>query len=366
MLDHRTSLNKLYLCILAMPTKKIRVLVVDDSALVRQILTRELSSAPDIEVVAGAPDPYVARDKMVQLSPDVVTLDVEMPRMDGLTFLRHMMQSRPTPTIVVSSLTPKGSRSAIEALEAGAVDVLCKPNGSMSVGDLSRTLIDKVRLAASANVRARKPSADLATPIRSSMAETTDRILAIGASTGGVQALTAVLTRLPSNAPGCVLVQHMPAAFTANFARRLSELCEVNVAEARDGDSVLPGHVLVAPGDKHMLLARSGARYFVKLVGGPPVHHQRPAVDVLFDSVAKTAGGNAVGAVLTGMGADGAAGLLSMRKAGARTLAQDEATSTVYGMPAEAAKVGAAEQIVPLDKVAETMLRMTVTQRRAA
>ncbi|MEM7806759.1 MAG: chemotaxis response regulator protein-glutamate methylesterase [Planctomycetota bacterium] len=346
--------------------KPIRVLVVDDSALVRQILTRELSAAPDIDVVAGAPDPYVARDKIVALKPDVITLDVEMPRMDGLTFLRHLMQSRPTPTIVVSSLTPKGSRSAVEALESGAVDVLCKPNGAISVGDLSRQLIDKIRIAAKAKVSARKPVTTGGPVVRTSMAETTDRIFAIGASTGGVQALTAVLTRFPSNAPGCVLVQHMPAAFTANFARRLSDLCQVNVSEAKSGDSVLPGHVLVAPGDHHMRLARSGARYYVELVGGPPVHHQKPAVDVLFDSVAKVAGVNAVGAILTGMGADGASGLLAMRKAGARTLAQDEATSTVYGMPGEAAKVGAPEKIVPLDKVAETMMAFCAITKRAA
>lgn len=346
--------------------KPIRVLVVDDSALVRQILTRELSAAPDIDVVAGAPDPYVARDKIVALKPDVVTLDVEMPRMDGLTFLRHLMQSRPTPTIVVSSLTPKGSRSAVEALESGAVDVLCKPNGAISVGDLSKQLIDKIRIAAKAKVSARKPVTTGGPIVRTSMAETTDRIFAIGASTGGVQALTAVLTRFPSNAPGCILVQHMPAAFTANFARRLSDLCQVNVSEAKSGDSVLPGHVLVAPGDHHMRLARSGARYYVELVGGPPVHHQKPAVDVLFDSVAKVAGVNAVGAILTGMGADGASGLLAMRKAGARTLAQDEATSTVYGMPGEAAKVGASEKTVPLDKVAETMMAFCAITKRAA
>ncbi len=346
----------------------IRVLVVDDSAIVRRVLTRELSAVPGIQVVGTAPDPYVARDLVLKLKPDVITLDVEMPRMDGLTFLRLLMRSRPTPTIVVSSLTPKGSRSAIEALECGAVDVLCKPDGSISVGDMATELIDKVRMAARARVSARAiapPKAASAAP-RTSLAETTDRILAIGASTGGVQALTNVLPRLPASAPGCVIVQHMPASFTGSFARRLDDMCQVTVVEARHGDTVLPGHVLLAPGDQHMKLARSGARYYVELVGGPPVHHQRPAVDILFDSVAKVAGRNAVGAVLTGMGADGAAGLLAMRRAGARTLAEDESTCVVYGMPQEAFKQGGVEEVVKLDDVADAMLRLSSARSRLA
>ncbi len=348
--------------------RPIRVLIVDDSAVVRRILTKELGAAPGIEVVGGAPDPYVARDMVVKLSPDVITLDVEMPRMDGLTFLGLLMQQRPTPTIVVSSLTPRGSQSALGALERGAVDVLCKPNGAMSVGDLSRQLIDKIRTAARAKVVRLDPNAAKRPLLaQTSLAETTHRVMAIGASTGGVQALTAVLTRLPPNAPGCVIVQHMPAAFTKSFADRLNEMCAVTIREASDGESLLPGHVLIAPGGKHMKLARSGARYLVRLIDGPPVHHQKPAVDILFDSVAKVAGANAVGGILTGMGADGAAGLLTMRRAGARTLAQDEATSTVWGMPGEAVRLGAAEQVVPLDQVAEKLLAMgNSTAKRAA
>ena len=346
----------------------IRVLIVDDSAVVRRILTRELSAVPGIEVVGTAPDPYVARDQVVKLSPDVITLDVEMPRMDGLTFLKLLMRSRPTPTIVVSSLTPRGSRSAIEAMENGAVDVLCKPNGSFSVGDMARDLIDKVRIAASARVMARPiGNATASRPVAPvAMAETTDRIRAIGASTGGVQALAEMLPALPPSTPGTVIVQHMPASFTGGFARRLDGLCQMSVVEARDGDTVLPGHILLAPGDQHMRLRRSGARYYVELVGGPPVHHQRPAVDVLFDSVAKVAGSNAVGCVLTGMGADGAAGLLAMRKAGARTLIQDEASSVVWGMPGECAKLNAAEEQLPLNQIASGLLRLASARRRAA
>ncbi len=335
------------------------MLIVDDSATVRGILQRQLNAVAGIEVVGVAPDPYVARDKVVQLQPDVLTLDVEMPRMDGITFLKLLMRHRPTPTIVVSSLTPRGSRSAVAALEAGAVDVVCKPDGAISVGDLVDDLVGKIRAAARA--RLRRPittptaaPASIGRPLPTqAMVETTDKVLAIGASTGGVQALTAVLPQLPADAPGCVVVQHMPAAFTGSFARRLDEACRGRVTEASDGESVLPGHILIAPGGRHMRLTRSGSRYLVRLTDGPPVHHQKPAVDILFESVATAAGANATGVILTGMGADGAAGLLAMRRAGARTIGQDEATCVVYGMPAEAVRVGAVEEQVPLERVAE-------------
>jgi two-component system chemotaxis response regulator CheB len=336
--------------------RPIRVLVVDDSAVVRMMLTRELGRAADIEVVGAAPDPYVARDKIIELNPDVLTLDVEMPRMDGITFLRRLMEHHPMPVIILSSLTARGTQTAIEAMSAGAVDVLCKPGSAYTVENLAPVLIEKVRLAAKTSVRA---AAAAQPPRRCSMAATTDKILAIGASTGGVQALTTVLTALPANAPGTVVVQHMPAHFTASFAERLNGLCAVQVKEAADGDAVAPGRVLIAPGGFHMLLRRSGADYVVEIKTGPEVFHQRPSVEVLFNSVAKYAGANAVGAILTGMGADGAKGLLAMRQAGAATLAQDERTSVVFGMPMEAIRCGAAQKVVPLPEIASTMLQMT-------
>jgi two-component system chemotaxis response regulator CheB len=340
--------------------KPIRLLIVDDSAVVRQILSRDLVKDGTIEVVGTAPDPYVARDKIVQLNPDVITLDVEMPRMDGITFLRTLMKHRPTPVIIVSSLTPAGSATALEALDAGAVDVVCKPNGSFSVDNLAAALIEKIRVASRSRVVARVEPTAGHPPQRLAMTETTDKILALGASTGGVQALTAVLSQFPATAPGTVVVQHMPASFTRSFAERLNRDCAVEVSEARNGDSVIPGRVLIAPGGYHMMLRRSGARYFVEITDGPQVHHQKPAVEVLFNSVAKYAGANAVGAILTGMGADGAQGLLNMRNAGARTIAQDEQSSIVFGMPMEAIKLNAAEKVVPLQDVARMLLLMAV------
>jgi two-component system chemotaxis response regulator CheB len=339
--------------------RTVKVLIVDDSAVVRQVLSRDLAKH-GIEVVGTAPDPYVARDKILSLKPDMLTLDVEMPRMDGITFLRTLMQHHPIPVIIVSSLTPKGSATAMEALSAGAIDVVCKPNGSFSVENLAADLAAKVRVAARSRVLKREaPPAGAAAPVqRLAMTETTDKIFAIGASTGGVQALTAVLTQFPRTAPGTVVVQHMPAAFTKSFADRLNKECEVEVSEAKNGDSVIPGRVLIAPGGYHMRLARSGARYFVEIIDGPQVHHQKPAVEVLFHSVARYAGANAVGAILTGMGADGAEGLLAMRKAGARTIAQDEASSVVFGMPMEAIKLGGAEKVVGLNEVARTMIQL--------
>jgi two-component system chemotaxis response regulator CheB len=339
---------------------RIKVLIVDDSAVVRQLLTRQISRDPGIEVVGTAPDPFVARDMIIKLKPDILTLDVEMPRMDGITFLRKLMAAHPMPVIVLSSLTAEGTETAIQALEAGAVEVLCKPSSAYSIDDLGTTLIAKLKTAARAKVQRAmlKPTA----PAPLSMAATTDKLLAIGASTGGVQALTEVLQGFPRNAPGTVIVQHMPAQFTTSFAKRLNDMCQVEVREAANNDSVIPGRVLIAPGGFHTTLRRSGSRYYVEVKDGPEVHHQKPAVDVLFESVAHYAGANAAGAILTGMGADGAAGLLAMRKAGARTIAQDEKTSTVFGMPMEAIKCGAAEQILPLGAIAAAL--MTVVQSR--
>jgi two-component system chemotaxis response regulator CheB len=336
---------------------KIKVLIIDDSAVVRQLLTRELSRDPGIEVVGCAPDPFVARDKIIQLKPDVLTLDVEMPRMDGITFLRKLMAQRPMPVIVLSSLSAQGTDTAIQALEAGAVEVLCKPSSAYSVRDLGATLIASVKMAARAQVKKMASSPPPAAPL--SMTATPDRILAIGSSTGGVQALTEVLQAFPGNAPGTVIVQHMPALFTSSFASRLNDCCQVEVREAVNGESVVPGRVLIAPGGFHSAVRRSGARYYVEVKDGPEVHHQKPAVDVLFDSVAKYAGANAVGAILTGMGADGAAGLLNMRRAGARTIAQDEKTCIVFGMPMEAIKCGAAEQVLPLSEIAPALIKLS-------
>jgi two-component system chemotaxis response regulator CheB len=337
--------------------RTVRVLVVDDSAIVRKILTQELSRHSGIEIVGTAPDPYIARDKIVALHPDVVTLDVEMPRMDGITFLRKLMKHHPMPVIVLSSLTPEGGKTAMEALEAGAVDVMCKPNGSFSVGDMCNVLVEKIKAASRARMD-RSPVLEPAVAQRLSMAETTNKLFAIGASTGGVQALTCVLSAFPANAPGTVVVQHMPAHFTTSFAQRLDRECAVHVKEAEDGDHVVPGHVLIAPGGLHMLLQRSGANYFVSLKDGPRVCRQKPSVEVLFNSVAKFAGANAVGAILTGMGDDGATGLLNMRQAGAHTIAQDEQSCIVFGMPKEAIARGGAERIVPLSRVAENLIAL--------
>jgi len=338
----------------------VRVLVVDDSAIVRKILAQELGRHAGIEIVGTAPDPYVARDKIVALNPDVLTLDIEMPRMDGITFLRKLMQYHPMPVIVLSSLTPAGGQTAVEALEAGAVDVMCKPDGSFSVGDVCHVLAEKIKAASRARLDhslVTLPSHGASGP-RLSMTETTHKIFAIGASTGGVQALTCVLSALPANAPGTLVVQHMPAHFTTSFAQRLNTECAMRVKEARDGDHVVPGQVLIAPGGLHMLLQRSGASYFVALRDGPSVCRQKPSVEVLFNSVAKFAGANAVGAILTGMGDDGATGLLNLRQAGAHTIAQDEQSCVVFGMPKEAIARGGAEWVISLNRVAETLIAL--------
>ncbi len=340
---------------------KIKVLIVDDSAIVRKIFSEELSKYADIEVVGVAPDPYVARDKIVVLKPDVLTLDIEMPRMDGLTFLRKLMKHYPIPTIIVSSLTPKGGKMTLEAFDIGAVEVIAKPGSSYSVGDMSAQLAEKIRAAARVKMVKRDGSTEtVATriePIRA-LTETTNKVIAIGASTGGTEALKAVLTRMPPNSPGIVVVQHMPANFTTAFAERLNGICQLTVKEAQDNDSVTTGTALIAPGNYHMILRRSGARYYVEVKTGPMVHHQRPAVDVLFKSTAKYAGANAIGVILTGMGADGAEGLLEMKNAGAGTIAQDEKTCVVFGMPKEAIKLGAADKVLPLDHIASEIVRM--------
>ena len=343
---------------LTINNQTIKVLVVDDSAIVRKILTEQLNRDRRIEVVGTAPDPFIARDKILSLQPDVLTLDVEMPRMDGITFLRKLMKHHPMPVVVVSSLTPKGGEVAMEALDAGAVEVMCKPGAAYTVGDMSEDLIRKVKAASQVKLvkRSATGATSSQTKQRLSMTRTTDKIFAIGASTGGVEALTSVLTMLPSNAPGTLVVQHMPIQFTSSLAQRLNSLCAMEVKEASDGDHVICGRVLIAPGGKHMLLRRSGARYYAAIKDGPKVCYQKPSVEVMFQSVAKYAGANSVGAILTGMGSDGARGLLQMRQEGAHTLAQDEATCVVFGMPKEAIALGGAEKITALQEIARTMI----------
>jgi two-component system, chemotaxis family, protein-glutamate methylesterase/glutaminase len=346
----------------------IRVLVVDDSAIVRKVLTEELGRYPDIEVVGAAVDPYVARDMIVRLKPDVITLDIEMPRMDGLSFLVKLMKHRPMPVVVVSSLTPENSETALKALELGAVEVLGKPGSAYSTADISRRLVQAVRAAARSRPVARQgPPAERVAPVAGRFQlQTTRKIVAIGASTGGTNALEVVLRDFPADTPGTVVVQHMPEHFTKAFAKRLDGVCAMEVREARDRDEVVAGLCLIAPGNRHMVLERSGAVYQVRLKDGPMVHYQRPAVDPLLESVARQAGVNAVGAILTGMGAYGADGLLAMRRAGARTLVQDEKTCIVFGMPAQAIKLGAAEEVVPLPQIGSSILRLLQEPSRVA
>jgi two-component system chemotaxis response regulator CheB len=333
----------------------IKVLIVDDSAVVRQILQGALSADPDIQVVGTAPDPYVARDMIVEFKPDVVTLDVEMPRMDGITFLRKLMRHYPLPVIIVSSLTSAGGELALEALAAGAVEVMCKPGASLTLDDMTAELIAKIKTAAGARVSKREDVGG--TTKVALMGRTTNQIVAVGASTGGTVALEYVLRRMPADAPGMVIAQHMPALFTKQFADRLNRLSAMEIREAQEDDSVLPGVALVAPGDKHLLLRRSGMRTFVSVKDGPLVHQQRPSVDVLFRSVAHTAGKNAIGVIMTGMGVDGAAGLTEMRQAGAHTIAQDEASCVVFGMPKAAIEMGAVERVLPIKEIPDAILQ---------
>ncbi len=346
----------------------IRVLIVDDSAVVRQVVTEILSADKGIQVIGAAPDPIFALAKMEKDWPDVIVLDVEMPRMDGLTFLRKIMAERPTPVVICSTLTTQGAETTMQAMSAGAVSIVAKPKADLKslLREHADDLISVVKGAAQARVRkpvlTAKPltvnaklTADAVLPGmpvgQRAMAETTDRVVALGTSTGGTQALEAVLCALPIDSPGIVIVQHMPEAFTAAFAQRLDKICEIEVREAANGDRVHSGLALIAPGGRHLVLERSGAQYRVAVVDGPPVSRHRPSVDVLFRSVAKAAGRNALGVIMTGMGDDGARGLKEMRDAGARTLGQDEESCVVYGMPKEALKMGAVEHELGLDQI---------------
>jgi two-component system, chemotaxis family, protein-glutamate methylesterase/glutaminase len=350
------------------PGKKIRVLIVDDSAVVRQAISRILSRDPDIEVVGTASDPYVARDKILELSPDVLTLDVEMPRMDGITFLRILQQHRPLPVIIISSITQTGSRAALEALSAGAVDVIPKTSSAWSVGDFAQQLPDRIKVAARAQLNNCRPAA-AATDSRlthSSTACVFDRrqVLVLGASTGGTEALRSVLTRLPDGLPGICIVQHIPPVFSKAFAERLNACCAFEVREAAHGDEVRPGLALIAPGDYHMVMSWEGDRYRVRLNQAPPVHHTRPSVDILFESAAACAGPYAVSALLTGMGSDGAIGMQKLKARGASTIAQDERTCVVYGMPRAAVELGVVDTIAPLDQIPQAILK--AIQRRGS
>jgi two-component system chemotaxis response regulator CheB len=356
------------------PKKRIRVLIIDDSASVRQTMTSILQQDPEIEVIGAASDPFSAARYIQDQLPDVITLDVEMPRMDGITFLRKLMAQCPVPVVMCSSLTEEGSETLLQALEAGAVDIILKPRVGVAdhLVEHHFQIRETVKAAAKARLGAKrrfggtakdgppkKLTADavLPPPTGRAMSRTTEMVVCMGASTGGTEALRQVLEALPANSPGIVVVQHMPENFTKAFARRLDSLCEVAVKEACHGDPVLRGHVLIAPGGRHMMLERQGARYYVSIKDGPLVSRHRPSVDVLFRSAARNAGSNAVGIIMTGMGDDGARGLLEMKEAGARTFAQDEATSVVFGMPKEAIARGAADHVVPLHNIARELLR---------
>lgn len=355
-----------------MGSKKIRVLIVDDSAVVRQTLTSILQTDPKIEVMDTAGDPYYAAKIIQNEVPDVITLDIEMPRMDGLTFLRKIMRQHPIPVVIISSLTAEGTLTALQALEYGAVEIITKPQlGTKEFLEESTIrLCDVVKAAAKANLKLRKPpvspievmpklSADavLSKSYAHSMIKTTEIVIAVGASTGGTEALAVFLKALPNDCPGIVIVQHMPEMFTKTFAERLNDDCRINVREAVNGDSILRGVALIAPGNKHMLVKRSGAKYYVEVIDGPLVNRHRPAVDVLFRSTAQYAGSNAIGIIMTGMGDDGAKGLLEMKEAGALTIAQDEKSCVVFGMPKEAIKLDAVDKILPLEQIATFILK---------
>jgi two-component system, chemotaxis family, protein-glutamate methylesterase/glutaminase len=344
-----------------MSERPIKVLVVDDSALARRVIMESLAPYAEIEVIGGAADPYLAREKILALNPDVVTLDIEMPRMDGLTFLKLIMRHRPMPVIVISSLTADGSEKAMEALEAGAVDVMGKPAGAYSAFAEGAALADKIKAAALSQPAKLAPEGDernnlkperikLSAPPR---AVNPRSLIVMGASTGGTEALKTVLTQLPPDLPGICIVQHIPAQFSAAFANRMNSLCALEVREAKNGDEIVPGLALIAPGGRHLLVRWNGSRYIALLNDGPAIHHQRPAVDVLFDSLAKIGGGeHSIGVLMTGMGKDGSAGLLKLREAGAVTIAQSEATCVVFGMPAEAIRLGAAKHVSDLGDIA--------------
>jgi two-component system chemotaxis response regulator CheB len=350
----------------------LKVIVVDDSALVRQLLSEILNSDPAIEVVATAADPYQAREKIKQFNPDVLTLDVEMPRMDGVTFLRNLMRLRPMPVVMISTLTEKGAQVTLEALSLGAFDFVAKPKLDLShtLEDYAEEIIAKVKAAATMPVSALTPrpglqieqklTADaILAKATGTTLKTTDKIIAIGASTGGTEAIKEVLCALPPSAPGVVITQHIPAAFSAAFAKRVNGLSPMQVSQAEDGEQILAGHAYIAPGDRHLLVERSGARYYCRLNDGPPVSRHKPSVDVLFRSVAQHVGPNAIGVMLTGMGDDGAQGMLEMRQAGAQNLVQDEKSSIVWGMPGAAFKLGAAEKAISLQKIAAEILKLS-------
>jgi len=351
------------------PRRRIRVLIVDDSALVRQLLAEMLGRDPALEVVGTASDAHIARERIKSLNPDVLTLDVEMPRMDGLTFLRNLMRLRPMPVVMVSSLTERGADVTLDALALGAVDYLPKPRVDVAatLRDYTDELIEKVKTAAACRVRAlpggaatavESPSAAPASRARSPQLRTGGCVIAIGASTGGTEAIKEVLRRLPADTPPIVIAQHIPKAFSTPFARRMNECSRMTVCEAEDGQQLLAGHAYIAPGDRHLSVARNGARYVGRLDDGAPVNRHKPSVDVLFRSVAHSAGRQAVGVLLTGMGKDGAQGLLEMRAAGAGTLAQDERTSVVWGMPGEAVALGAVQQVLSIEEIAGALLRL--------
>lgn len=346
--------------------KKIRVLIIDDSALVRNTLSSIYNSDDDIEVIGVASDPYIAVQKLREVVPDVISLDVEMPRMDGITFLAKLMSQHPIPVVILSTLTERSAQNAILAMEYGAVEVVEKPKiGTRDNLESIRTqLCDKIKAASMSHVKRRgmylsksvaMPSTPIGTPI-----QTTEKVIAIGASTGGTEAIRTMLMGMPVDCPGIIITQHMPEVFTTQFAKRLDEICPINVREAKHGDTVIRGTALIAPGNSHMCLRRSGARYFVELNQQPLVNNHRPSVDVLFDSVAQHAGKNAVGVILTGMGGDGAKGLKKMNDKGAYTIAQDEASCVVYGMPKEAVKLDAASVSMPLDKISSHIIQKTL------
>jgi two-component system, chemotaxis family, protein-glutamate methylesterase/glutaminase len=356
---------------------KTTVLIVDDSALVRRLLTELLNSDPEIEVIGTAIDPFQARDKIKQLKPDVLTLDVEMPRMDGVTFLKNLMRLHPMPVVMISTLTEHGAQVTLDALELGAVDFVTKPKLDLSntIAKYTEEITSKVKTAAKVNVHAlvpqkpvtlevaKKLTADAVLPAAATRKipahlKTTDKIIAIGASTGGTEAIKAVLQQLPPDSPGVVIAQHIPAAFSGPFSERVNSVSAIEVCEAKEGQQILPGHAYIAPGDKHLIVERSGARFYCNLNDGPPVNRHKPSVDVLFRSVAQNVGSNAIGVMLTGMGDDGAHGMLEMKEAGATNLVQDEKTSVVWGMPGSAVKLGATELQLPLEKIAGKVLEL--------
>jgi two-component system, chemotaxis family, protein-glutamate methylesterase/glutaminase len=353
---------------------RIKVLIVDDSAVVRQTLSEIISAEPDLEVIGTASDPYVAAKKMLSEAPDVITLDVEMPRMDGLTFLKKIMSLHPIPVVIISSLTAEGTETGLKALEYGAVEIITKPRMDTKtfIEESRIRLCDAIKAAAHVRLKRKnipapvisvqpKYSADviLSKTTTHSMIKTTEKVIAVGASTGGTEALTVFLRSFPPDSPGIVIVQHMPEQFTRSFANRLNELCDISVKEAENNDTVIRGRALIAPGNKHLLLKRSGARYYVEVKDGPLVNRHRPSVDVLFRSTARYAGRNAIGVIMTGMGSDGASGLLEMKEAGAVTIAQDEKSCVVFGMPNEAIKLGAVKSILPLDHIAGSVLKLS-------